>query len=168
MWIACRSECECLWGCWSAQRAGWKVNGIQEFPGQDTLQSWPFGILGPPVFTLARNFDSRPQSRPVKGSTFAFCNGLTLSMRAGVEHIALYDWQWFEWQCLLMTLTIISSNKFLDGSLGANRFHISQEPTYKEDHPLPYHRHIVWTLTTSLSFYISTWGFHVLPCCCQC
>ena len=46
-------------------------------------------------------------------------------MRAGVEHIALYDWQWFEWQCLLMTLTIISSNNFLAGSLGANRFRIS-------------------------------------------
>jgi len=51
-----------------------------------------------------------------------------------------------------MTLIIISSNNFLDGSLGANRFHISQEPTYKEDHPLSCHRHIVWRLTTSLSF----------------
>jgi len=25
---ACWSECECLWGCWSAWRAGWKVNGV--------------------------------------------------------------------------------------------------------------------------------------------
>jgi len=38
--LASWSECECLWGCWSTQRAGWKVNGIQEFPDQDTLESW--------------------------------------------------------------------------------------------------------------------------------
>ena len=31
-----------------------KVNDIQEFPGQGTLESWPFGILGPPIFILAR------------------------------------------------------------------------------------------------------------------
>jgi len=34
------SEYECLWGCWSTLRVGWKVNGIQEFPGQGTLESW--------------------------------------------------------------------------------------------------------------------------------
>jgi len=28
-------------------RAGWKVNGIQEFSGQGTLESQSFGILGP-------------------------------------------------------------------------------------------------------------------------
>jgi len=46
IWI----ECECLWGCWSTRRACWKVNGIQEFPGQVTPQSWPFSILGPRGF----------------------------------------------------------------------------------------------------------------------
>ena len=39
--VIAQCECECLWGCWSAQRAGWKVNCIQEFPGQGTLESWP-------------------------------------------------------------------------------------------------------------------------------
>ena len=33
MCVACWNECECLWGCWSARRAGWKVNSIQKFPG---------------------------------------------------------------------------------------------------------------------------------------
>ena len=37
---------EYLWGCWRPWRAAWKVNGIQEFPGQGTLESWPFSILG--------------------------------------------------------------------------------------------------------------------------
>jgi len=37
VWIACWSECKRLWGCWSSRRAGWKVNGIQEFPGQKVL-----------------------------------------------------------------------------------------------------------------------------------
>ena len=86
---------------------------------------------------------------------------------------ALYDWQRFEWWCLLMTLTLISSNSFLEGSLGTNRFHISQEPTYKEDHSLPCHHHIVChevlvhlRLPIFLIEYLQMhWCFHVLPCC---
>jgi len=34
------------------EHAGWNVNRIQEFPDQGTLESWPFGILGPPIFVL--------------------------------------------------------------------------------------------------------------------
>ena len=71
------SECECLWGCLSAWRAGWKVNGIHKFPGQGTLESWPFGILGPAHFVLARILDSRPQFRACEREWICSQNSLT-------------------------------------------------------------------------------------------
>ena len=47
-----------------------EIRSIQDFQGQGTLDSWRFGILGPPIFMLARILDSRPQSGPVRGSKF--------------------------------------------------------------------------------------------------
>ena len=71
LWVASWSECECLWGCWSAQRAGWKVNSIQEFPGQVTLQKLTFWHSRPHPFLCELEFwivGLNPG--PVRGSRF--------------------------------------------------------------------------------------------------
>ena len=56
-WVECEKldeeRLECLLSAW---RAAWKVNSIQEFPGQGTLESWPFSILGPTHFHTSCNF----------------------------------------------------------------------------------------------------------------
>ena len=62
-WWSRRGLLEVYEGWTEAASAGdleGKVNGIQDFLGQVTLESWPFGILGPTHFRASYNLDGRP------------------------------------------------------------------------------------------------------------
>jgi len=51
-------------------KAGWKVNGIHEFPGQGTQESYFSAFQAPPIFVLARIWRVGLNAGPVRGSRF--------------------------------------------------------------------------------------------------
>ena len=50
---ACLSGLGCLWVWWKGREPSWKTGIITQLSGKGTVESWLFGLVGPPDFMLA-------------------------------------------------------------------------------------------------------------------
>ena len=119
---ACLSGLECLWVYWKGREPSWKMGVITQLSGKRTVESWPFGLVGPPCFMLTWMCVTWLNSRAMTKSRF----------------VGITPWPWGEWEKAPHCCTLKGSVPFwphsphtgslwLKGSY-LNNVHVYSEP----------------------------------------